>query len=309
MPINTISKTNKSCEQWADELNNKLEDLDRGLRLVGMEGLAGIVYHSSVLSGRAVETAAKIGNPLTTARIAPSMAKSCLRAFDVFSGNMFARWKQKATRWINIAIDIAITVARFFNPINWLHRIKAIDLGKHAGWVNIMVTVGFTATTVLCFMDATDSFIKSVNENSASRNEKAAKLAFNFFDMLASPWENGVGFNSSPTMSLVGAVLSAVACGGHFLCEWFAGSRLTAQDLINERIKINDLIPSAPGFDDSRPTAKDLIDERIKINDLISAAPGFDELPGNVRNHIADQKNLDSEIGKILHPSLATGTA
>lgn len=271
MPAVTFSKTNKSGLQWVDEWDSGLEKTDRGLRLFGMDGIFGMVYHGSeIATGKPSEVASQIGGPLTAARSVVSMAKSLTRAIDVFTGTMWARWKKVS--WISIAIDISLVVARFFNIPNWLGRTKAVDLGKHAGWISIMVTVGFTATNVLCLMDATDSFIQSSDQTPAVRKEKAAKLAYNVIDTLASPWENGVGFGASPTMNLIGAIFSSIACGMHFICDWFFASPDSAEDLLNERIDINAMIPNAPGFNKLPSNIQAAVTDQIAVDAKIRAA-------------------------------------
>jgi hypothetical protein len=218
MPANTGSVTDQTFNRWERNTYSYTEYVDRFLRLFGLDGFCGIGYYSSQISGNVSPSFYDVGNTIASARFAPSMIKSGLKAYQFFSGNMFREWGENPN-WLDVAMDVCIVVARFLNPLCWLNRLKVINLGKHANAMGMVVSCGFAGATTLYFIHSSMAYAN--NTDPAQQSAKMAQVFFSVADLLGSPWECGFGFMATPVMALIGAICATVACACYFIAEWF----------------------------------------------------------------------------------------
>jgi hypothetical protein len=229
------------------EMDEKAEFLSRAAKLA--QGITNIVLQSYALIGRkSLESAQIASDFFGTCETAISAMRLSFSFEKLFSGKMF--WRQnedgsfiraqvfnneyvtdengmllkddlngvKVPRdWLDIAIDTILIAGRAFSFISLLQRFK-VDLGKHANWVGGIVISAFTAVTTLCTLQSIQKYIEETD--SEKMRQQFADIICNFFDMLALPWETNLGFDSSPHLSLAGAIICSLAAGAYLLKEW-----------------------------------------------------------------------------------------
>ena len=129
--------------------------------------------------------------------------------------------------WSDIACDVLLLAARLLNPIYWLNKLGAIDLGKHAARIGTAIGCAFTAVTTLCFVQSIRDLIESIEAREMGEEfsqmmsrikKKIADCFSSFIDMLSIPADWGMTFNASPAMALASASMS-VASGVVFLAK------------------------------------------------------------------------------------------
>lgn len=129
--------------------------------------------------------------------------------------------------WSDIACDVLLLAARLLNPIYWLNKLGAIDLGKHAARIGTAIGCAFTAVTTLCFVQSIRDLIESIEAREIGEEfsqmmsrikKKIADCFSSFIDMLSIPADWGMTFNASPAMALASASMS-VASGVVFLAK------------------------------------------------------------------------------------------
>jgi hypothetical protein len=121
----------------------------------------------------------------------------------------------KRRDWLDIALDVVLMVARFLNPLLWLDRIKAIDLGHHRDWIGKTVGCAFTAVTCISFIQSIKDLGNDVSLaarrphfDQERLRKRWADLLSNFVDVLSIPYDSGWTFSSSK-----GGALATAICG------------------------------------------------------------------------------------------------
>lgn len=202
----------------ASAFNSYCEDLDRILKVGEASGhiiqssreIAGRPHSGSCASG--LDAVGVARDMLSLVRVIPALCK-------------LGNYKPDNTkaRFFDILIDICVLAARCLNPVKWLDKMKAIDIGKHAETIGKAITACWAAVTTLCFVSA---LVKYMTVKPKEMVDEMANLICSFFDMLSMPWDVFNLFSYHPVVSLVGGGLMGLS-GTVWLVAQLTGHRVT----------------------------------------------------------------------------------
>lgn len=118
----------------------------------------------------------------------------------------------KVRGFMEIAVDTAVLVARLLSPVNWLHSVKAINLGDHSKRISgvIMGIWGFVVATIFAGEVHKLLFDKETNRNPKLMGKQVVAVAGAGIDLLALPFDCGVG-SLHPALGITGAVLNILS--------------------------------------------------------------------------------------------------
>lgn len=121
--------------------------------------------------------------------------------------------------WADIVSDIVTAVGRFFSPVQFLAKIKAIEIGKHSKWVGIVIMVAFTLVTAICTVRSIEEMVKN-----GANKVAVLELLSNVLDSAAMYWENGFFLDSVPEVALAGAVIGTICMAFYIFKEIYKAS-------------------------------------------------------------------------------------
>ncbi|NGX60704.1 MAG: hypothetical protein K940chlam9_00171 [Chlamydiae bacterium] len=121
--------------------------------------------------------------------------------------------------WMSIAIGIMILAARTLTSINFLHSLKAFDLGKHAKGV------GGAIAGLWCAVLSLDLIANIKSASEAPTMQTMRKSLVNAFcdvlDLVSLPFDFGIAMNIHPALTIVGSTLSILSSVSYIAKEYY----------------------------------------------------------------------------------------
>lgn len=118
--------------------------------------------------------------------------------------------------WMDIAMEVLAAVARALSPVMLLHRLGAIDLGKHAKALGGVIMGIWTMITSISLVSSISDVIDEVDLEEFQRKVWEAIHALITF--LALPFEFGLG-ELHPAAAVAGAVINLVEAASYIAKE------------------------------------------------------------------------------------------
>lgn len=205
---------------------------------------------------------ANVSHAVSAARSVGSATRVINTIIYFISGQFFNE------TFINKVMRIILAVGRFLSPLAWLNRLKAINLGAHAIWINFTIMAAFTAAGIISLITSIRNWITSKTllgpqveigkekagtpiyeyankekmiyaleqrpnpnggggENQYLYSDEEVQNIYNrevenyerslgeiisdFFEVLCSPWENGIVLSNNIAFVIVGAILNFIS--------------------------------------------------------------------------------------------------
>lgn len=224
------------------------EHTDRFLMLG--EHLSGIGKNISVLTGNteATERCASISSTFGAARSPLSFGRTFVTLEKAFTGKMF--WRQtesgtwlKATTtpqgeyktnnrgeiehdaqgtyvtrdWMDIAMDLLALAARTLSGILFGHNHNLYNLGQHAKWIKGAVIGLWGAVLSINLVQSIRNLVDETNK--IEIRKKVMEVIKGIFDLLALPFDCGIGMNVHPGLAIAGGIFSTLSAGTYLISE------------------------------------------------------------------------------------------
>lgn len=240
-------KSRLFCSEW----NTHAENFDRLFKVA--QGISETGRQVGLITGHENPVFGTFLSPIDATRSLISVSRLTMALEKLVTGKMFFKTCSTTGKWtkasdpskrelprdfannfsemewrnpIDIIMDIILLVARIFIPINWMNRLKLVNLGKHSVWTGIVVVCAFTSLTLMSITRSIASLVETSNKKSDEEDKKesirqgVANLLTDAADLLAMPWDNGVGLMHNRYAALAGAILLTFSGAAYLIKEW-----------------------------------------------------------------------------------------
>lgn len=238
----------KGPGRFFDKSRSWAENTDRFLMLG--EHVSGIGKNISQLSGNteAAERCESVSSSFGYARSPLSFGRTFTTFEKAFTGKMFWRqaengaWLKAKTTvhgelqtnskgeiiaddkgqyvtrdWMDIVMDILSLCARTLSGILFGHNHKLYNLGQHAKWMKGAVIGIWGAVLSINLVQAIRNLVDEANK--IQIRKKALEVLKGALDLLALPFDCGIGMNVNPGLAIAGGIVCTLSAGTYLIAE------------------------------------------------------------------------------------------
>lgn len=207
---------------WGKKINDGAERIERFLR--GIWGALTAAINASIMQGKQVDPNVTIIQErvmitrsfISAFRALPELFKLItLKTFWDLDANgdrkwvgsdKKSTWKDGARSWTIAAIDTMVAVAHVLCFPSLMHRLEAVDLGKHANHFGTAICALFAGATLMYLVDSLRAIMEVKKDQLSELPAKITDFIASLGDLFALPWDLGY-YYKSPQLSLVGGIL------------------------------------------------------------------------------------------------------